>query len=371
VILRPTIISPDSSHWAKWIDAALGADLTRRQAARSFHGRLLDQGKIPLLSWHHLEELLSVDSAANARDRVAYLRDMPMIAWMRPPAADVGLGSILDILAEEVIACDAGYSTLIEIRDRVRDRLLRIGPGIDAIGAEGWVWDVARPIMMGRRPKAGMITALSGMRITDESQTIGEIARQPLRPAAERVKVFAAIRQKAAREAIAADPRRSPELAWQIADEFVASFAEWIPEGEMSTHDFIVGTFMRQGLDQDEIRDECTVEELSTLATFRRHLRIVARNTNLSFERLKRVQLELLPSQRIGEALRKYGQKRSERPGSDLHDQYLAVLAAYTDVLYVDKRTHEDLRRVDQKDREVAKLFGNIMKASRYQDLAG
>jgi hypothetical protein len=66
-LMRPRVVAPDTSHWANWIDAALSSDPAKRYAARHFHDRLLDAGKVPFLSWHHLEELLCVDIAANAR----------------------------------------------------------------------------------------------------------------------------------------------------------------------------------------------------------------------------------------------------------------------------------------------------------------
>jgi hypothetical protein len=57
---------------------------------------------------HHLEELLVVDDPVSARDRVTFLRSLPLVAWMQTPK-DVGLGSIVDILSAEAVAHDAGH----------------------------------------------------------------------------------------------------------------------------------------------------------------------------------------------------------------------------------------------------------------------
>jgi len=51
-------------------------------------------------------------------------------------------------------------------------------------------------------------------------------------------------------------------------------------------------------------------------------------------------------------------------------DEHLAVLAAYSDILYVDKRTHQDFLRALQKTPDIAPLIGTVAKASRYSDLA-
>ena len=69
---------------------------------------------------------------------------------------------------------------------------------------------------------------------------------------------------------------------------------------------------------------------------------VVASETGRSFDALKKVPMEMLPSRIIGEALKAHGQVRALRPGSDLNDGYLGVLAAYCAILYVEKRTAED-----------------------------
>ena len=369
-LVRPTIVAPDTAHWANWIDDALSKNPARNKSASLLRSRLLDAGRIPLLSWHHLEEMLCIDSEANACARVAHLRSMPLLAWMRLPTEREGLGAIVDILAAEAVAFDAGCSSALEVRDEVRAALLRTGRGSDAIGSSDWVWSVARPEMMARRPHMGMVAALGGMRSLDDTLTVGQLARRPLRPPAERHAMLAGIHQRAVMQALQADPRRSAAEARSMADEFLARVAaQPLPEGD-STRDLIVSTHVRQGVDPEEITDDRTIAELSALGTFRSHLRVVASKTGLSFGRLKRVRMETLPSWRIAQALAKHGQDRAVRPGSDVHDQHLAVLAAYTDELFVDKRTHEDLRRIVGKEPELAMLFGLLRKSGRYSDLA-
>ncbi|WP_294312318.1 hypothetical protein [uncultured Sphingomonas sp.] len=367
---RPLIIAPDTSHWANWIDAALGDDAARRVEARVFHRRLLAAGRVPFLSWHHLEEMLCVDSAENAAARVRYIQSLPLISWMRFPG-EVGLGAVTDVLAAEAIAFDSGCDGLLDVRDHVRSALLRTGPAIQAVGEDNWVWDVARPLMRRRRPKQGMVTALSGLRVMDESQTFGQLASRPKRSPEERRQMMAVIHARALADAKAADPARTPAEARQFADHFLAQVIEMMPDDDVDPRQLMIDTYVGQGLDPDEITDDRTIADLSTLATFRTQLKVVSEKTDLSFERLKRVRMETLPSWRIAEALRRYGQNRAVRPGSDSHDRALAVLGAYTDVLYVDKRTHEDFRRIRSKDPEVASLLGAVEKARHYQDVVG
>lgn len=368
MLTRPLIVAPDSSHWANWIDAALSGDGERRSAGRSFHQRLLNNGRIPFLSWHHLEEMLYIDSAENAAARVSYIQTLPFIAWMQLPKS-VGLGAITDIVAAEAIAFDAGCHDMVAVRDHVRTFLMRTGPAIDAIGRENWVWETARPLMIGRRPQLGMIAAFSGLVTLDERQTVGQLASQPVRSPIDRDRMRVQIYKQALSEAQAADPRRTLQEAQAMADQFMIKSMQMMPNKEVSIRDLIVDIYVKQGIDPHEITDDSTVGDLSTLAIFRSQLRIAAKNASLSFDRLKRVRMESLPSWCITDAIDRYGQKRTKRPASDAHDKALAVLAAYTDITYVDKRTYEDLRRVIAKAPQIAKLFGSIEKASCFEDI--
>jgi len=365
-LLTAAIIAPDTSHWADWIDAAIKPASPKGQVARNLHQRLLEQGRIPFLSWHHLEELLVVDDPANASARVAYLQSLPMMAWMRMPG-ERGLGGIVDILAAEAIAYDSGCRTMAEVRDHVRSRLLTIGAGVAAVGEDGWVWNVARPIMRERRQHIGMVSALSGMRTMDERQTVGQLCKEEIRAPADRQKVMTTIHRDTFFRAKAADPRRSDTEAFEMANDFILRVMQEMPAEGVTVRQLLVDTYGRQGIDEHEIRDECTVAELSELGTFRSHLRLVAEKAGIHFERLKRVSMQSLPSWRIADALKRHGQERPIRPGSDVHDQHLAVLAAYTDVLFVDKRTLEDFRRIKSKEPELNGLFGTVKRASVFE----
>lgn len=370
MLSRPRIVAPDTAHWARWIDDALSSDSGRRGPALGFHDRLLAQGRLPLLTWHHLEELLCVSSAPNAAARAEFIRSIPMLALMAMPGEVLGAGAVTDILAAEAIAAHEGANSTGEVRDRARAMLLRVGTGADAIGSEARVWDVARIAMLEGKPHSGMVAALSELPGIDASQTFGAVASQRRTSPEERLKALAEARTNAYAEALAADPDGSVTQASAFADAFVSRMIELLPPDDMSPREVMTQTYRSQGLDDHEIRDDATIDELSTLATFRTQLRVVSAKTGLSFEQLKRIPDNLLPSRRIAQALRRHGQKRAVRPASDMHDRALATLAAYVDVLYVDKRTHEDFLRMTRQEKDLAALLGTVEKTSSYLSIA-
>jgi hypothetical protein len=97
----------------------LSGDRVRQAAARGSHRRLLDQGKIPFLSWHHVEELLGIESEASARARIDFLQSLPLIAWMRLPKGPGRPGGTTDILAAEAVAVDEGFDRPARVRTQV------------------------------------------------------------------------------------------------------------------------------------------------------------------------------------------------------------------------------------------------------------
>jgi hypothetical protein len=364
-LIAPQIIAPDSSHWAKWLDAASAKDGDRRRRARALHGQLMDQGRIPLLSWHHLEELLGGDDDDCARARVAFLQELPMLAYMRLSQDEVGLGSIAQVLAAEVIAATEGHSDLISIRDRARELLLKTGSETQAIGEEAWVWEVVRPILRSRQDKNDMIAALGPLRTFDENRTIGELAKGAVNSSDQMRVQLSQIHARAFQEATQSTGGDAVR-ARAMADEFVARVVAMMPPAGTT-----VTTLVGQGVDQEEIRDDCVLADLSRLAVFRSQLRVVASETGRSFEALKKVPMNVLPSRIIGEALRTHGQSRPLRPGSDLNDAYLGVLAAYCAILYVDKRTAEDFTRAQRTEPGLKGLIGEVAKAADFEALLG
>lgn len=370
-IFRTSFIAPDSSHWAKWLDAMHSPDPDRRRRATDLHTRLMERGRVPFLSWHHLEEMMGIEDEAKARARVASLQALPMVAWFQMPGEAHGLGSVAQILAAEAIAASEGFDDLVSIRDRARTLLLRTGEGRKAIGEDGWVWEAIRPLFHGHRNKTDMVAALGALKIFDESRTIGEILRTSKVRSPDNIRAqFPSIQAKVYQDALQAtggDTNR----AHAMVNEFMEQMLERMPPAGETVRELFVATLGTQGVDEDEIGDDCVLADLTRLGLFRSQLRVVAAETGRSFHELKRIKMDILPSRIIEEALRNHGQPRNRRPASDVHDAHLAVLAAYCDVLYVDKRTAEDFRRAKQKDPRLGAVIGEIAKAADFDALLG
>jgi hypothetical protein len=366
---RAKLIAPDSSHWSKWIDALGSSEDVRRARAINMHRDLLERGLVPLLTWHHLEELLGVEDDRTAARRVEFLQELPLVGWIRLEGDDVGLGSIAQVLAAEVIAACEGCMTLADVRSRARELLLRFGTGEQAVGSEGGVWKVVRPALRARKRRSDAVAALSPLRTFDDRKTIAELSKCRVNEPAGMRAQLQRIHEAAFAQALAATGGDAAS-AEEMAGSFIQEVLELLPPPGTSVRHLLVSTLVAQGLDEDEIRDECVLAELNELALFRSHLRVVAPLTGRPFDALKCVPRAILPSHLITTALKKHGQQRSRRSGSDLTDSYLGVLAAYCDLLFVDKRTAEDFRRALRNEPMLSSLpLARVAKGKDFTDL--
>lgn len=368
MIGKPRIIAPDSSHWSLWLDAMRSPKPDVRERAASLHERLMEQGRVPLLSWHHLEELLGGKDDTCAADRVASLQAMPFMAWLRLPQAQEGLGSIVDIFAAEVMAACEGHSDLAAVRNRARSLLLMTGNGRQAIGEHGWVWDAVRPVIHSSQDHLTAVSSLGSMQTFDKTRTVGELSKMYIAdPATIRAKL-SGIHQQAFLQALRGTDGDEVK-ARAMADDFIERTVAMGPPPGSTVRDLLVSTLTSQGVDETEIRDERVIGDVMRLGYFRSLLRVAAEATGRSFADLKHVSMDLIPSFAIEEAIQAHRQPREKLPGSDLHDRHLAVLAAYCDVLYVDRRTSEDLLRVRRKEPLIDALMGEVRKAADFEAL--
>jgi hypothetical protein len=212
------------------------------------------------------------------------------------------------------------------------------------------------------------IAALRHLRTFDEKQTIGELLKAEINSPAQRSARLKRIHAQAVQDAIRSSGGNTPR-ARAMADDFMARVVADMPPPDITARELIVSIFTRQGIDEEEIRDDCVFAALNRLGAFRSQLRVAASETGRSFDTLKEVPMEILPSGVIGDALKAHGQVRARRPRSDLNDGYLAALSPYCAVLYVDKRTAEDFCRALHKEPSLTGLIGEIVKTADFEGL--
>jgi len=368
-LLKSSLVALDSSHWADLIKAATSPSSAMRAKARAFPAQLLAQGCVPLLCWHHFEELLAIEDDAIVDARLAFIESLPFIAWIQSLDEPHGFGAITDVVAAEAMAICDGADTPLAVRDQARARLVRSWRALDAIGPDRWVWHLLRPDILERNICSRTITAIAPVKFMDGSTPVRALMAQSLRSADEVKVQFAAMTRMLTGE-IARHGDRRIENPQDLAATFCADTAQLAPWSSASVGEFVIGVAEAQGVRAEEITPEMTVDQLGELGVFRSKLRIIAEKTGHTVDELwQRVRMDQCPHWIIEDGLGRYRPALAERRGSDLNDGYLAVLAAYADHLYVDKRKAENFRQASGKAPALNALIGRIWKAAHYADI--
>src|SRR5262245_48976195 len=103
-----------------------------RDKARDFLGALLDSGTHIVFTLTHVLEILRHDQAKTARDRIRFLRAIPLIAWLRPYDRSWFPGGLPDLLQREIDAViRQSTHDWRSIIDHVRPELWETGTGAE------------------------------------------------------------------------------------------------------------------------------------------------------------------------------------------------------------------------------------------------
>lgn len=272
-------------------------------------------------------------------------------------------------MAAEALAAYRGGDDTAAVRGAARSLLLRSGPGHGLVPDHPLFLRIMQDWAQRSADRARTITAISSVQFINPKKTVGELMAGKIRSPEEVNRVLLAQQQVLAAEIVARGDRRITN-ANERADAFMQEVVDFPRDKPSTARELVLRGLSAQGIDEDEVSLTTTIGEVDRLGLFRSQLRVVAPKTGIPFEILKqRVRADQMPHRVIGNALRACGQKPNERKGSDLNDGYLATLAAYADVLYVDKRTAENFRRVIRKEPQLAMLTGRIEKASDYRTI--
>lgn len=332
------------------------------------YDHLIAAGRIPLLTFHHLEELLAIEDGDWAMRRISFIRSLPLIAFVRYPNDDVQTGTIVDMLAAEIAATLSGAKTMDEVREAARGLLVRTGRGTDVIGTEMWVWQVVREECLRRNRSSRSIAAIRRMGLFDDRRTVGEIVKGSIRPPSERRSRLARMSDEVADHVRTRGDVRIEDPAG-VANWFMSELGEVdLPPG-IDVRGLLEWALTEQGIDREEIRDDARLADLNRLAIYRTRLKIIADHLDVPYVRLKAIDPAILPSLSIQQGLERYGQDRRRRPGSDLTDECLAALAPYVDELFVDRRTREDFRRFGRADKSLFNRIGTVRSTAEFTGL--
>ncbi len=370
---RPHFVVLDSSHYASLARDWISPDEERREAARRFFPRLARQGWFPLLCLHHLEELIQHNDDALVDARLRYLISLPSLAWVRACGEFPGLGSVVDVMTAEVMAAyEYPAVDFLQVAQIAREQIISFGSPEDLFpdGFDGW--QELRHVFVERQEGARRIAAISRWRSAEIDGTkISEFLSAPLRKSGRSSEILRNLRCNLEKEIADRGDRRISDPA-MVAGEFFLDIAIRINSIDSSAdlHPALQ-ILINEGLALEDVDPSLVFSEAMDLLMFQKRLRLVAESAGLDWSAVKTsVKRDRIPVSFIEESMRRYSQDQAERKGSELNDLHLLCLSPYADMTFVDKRTLENVRRVQSKIPELRYFFGKVKKAANYKEIS-
>ncbi len=363
----------DTSHLSGLCADASSREPRRRGKAAEFLDAMFRSGRVPVFCWHHLEELIQHENKDLVDSRLAYLRTVPHVAYVRPSDGHESPGTVVDVFAAEAeVALEHPEADVFEVRELARNRMFRFGNGRELIPDAFRDWRALKPVLYEHQEHARKVAAISRWRATPiDHKRIGTLLEYRPRSRADTNRTLGVLRDQLAAEIAGRgddrieDPdRMATEFFFEIArDGSVLSGGDCLPA--------IIQVLQKAGLEADEIDLSSTFGETMERLTFKKRLQLAAEARGLPWEDLKKsVPPHRLPSNVIAEAMRTHSQDLPRREGGELNDRHFLGLAPYCDATYVDKRTLENVGRASRKVKSFAKLIGSVRRASDYTGVA-
>jgi hypothetical protein len=370
MIVLPKFAVLDTATLAKLAHDSFCDDSASRARVRSLIEGFKQSGTYIGITFTHLAELLGHADETKVRDRLKFLRGVPLMAWVRPYNRTWFPGSSLDLLLREIEVAAQQKAQWSEITRQVRPDVWETGTGEEIIADHDRLLPLLRARLK-RHRDIGIYVA--SVRRTDpgrvSSVTLKEIQTWRSRSKKQRKAYWAPFAQDLQAQLEKHGDRRLGEPRQAAVDFANQSYTRI--EKILAQHGDPTQRILEEfEVPPERVSPEMTIAELGELAVYAEKLKIFGKRLRPPRKlTMANIPPDALPSYVFSRRLEGMQQTADRVSGSDLGDQHIAALLLYADFVEVDKRTQEYLRRVQRLDPELATLMGRFGRASRYEQL--
>lgn len=370
-IHTPKLAALDSATLGKVSRDYWSHDPLLRDKARSFLTQLCRLGVSVTVTAHHVMEVLRHGDEQVFRDRLKFLRTIPLIAWPRPYDRNWFPGGAVDLFLRELHAVVHGSARgWRAIADEVRPDLWETGTGSDMFVEDDGSWAITRQEFRRLHEKEKYIVSMTR---ADAGQCgdmkVSEALNLPLRPKGERDAYLRWFAEELERQLDQHGDRRL-DYSHGAAIDFAARTLR-----DISVIDGMSGNIVQRlaecaGVPYEFVRPEMTIGQLGELGVYASHLRMGSMSLHPPRKlTIRDVPPNTLPSYVLERRLLSIQRKADRVSGSDMGDSCIAPLVLYADAIEVDKRTHEFLRQVRREEPELARLMKQVFATSDYSQI--
>jgi hypothetical protein len=360
--VEPRFFSLDTSHWVGLL-ISLGEKASRSAAIRRLR-KLFEEGWLPAISFHQIQELLAHDDERVAISRLSALRHVPTLATIGEMDSDGAPGSIVEVQRKEILAAvDRPTDQAQAVRQCVRASVFRVTTGDAVVEAMMPVASFIREHTLATRARTRAISSISQATVLDQDNMpfhLNGVARSLPEIASH----FAGLSVALANELAERGDHRLVNPV-DVAKEFVDDLTSHTPNIAGSDRP-VVEILKLAGLTPEDVLSCKTVGQVTDLAHFRRNVEIATKNAGIAASAVRSLSQDRVPTWVVHRALQRHRAVATEAQGGDLTDGHLLALAPYFHTTFVDKRTLENVRRIRQHDAVAGDLIGDVRKASSW-----
>lgn len=324
---------------------------------------------IPVLYWHHFEELTRHAQEEVAESRIRFLLSLPVVGWVaRADSRTEIIGSVLDLQAHEVktfLSFNQCNTSTNEFIAATRTSFLKVGKPSDIPMLSRW--REFRPYVIAMGVKQQEIVSICHASESKHDKVPLSVLNHKGGMSWEQAKPLYLEEFSFFAKGIASkgDKRLSDpgDLAKRFCDLVFSNIANTsaisLPPAEAFAKNF--------GFSLKDFSKDVTLGEFKEAVTRRKKLeKAIAQLALKAEDVLPKLGNRFLPSEVIVSEIRKSRINAKRASGSDLNDDYLATLIPYLNAVVVDKRTHEHLRQAKLRMPQLPWHPKQVIKASFY-----
>lgn len=371
-IIQPKFVAIDSALLGKWAADACSEDKARQEKAAVMSEGLYGANWIPVLYWHHFEELARHAKLEVVENRIKFLLSLPLLGWIsRADNRTEIIGAVVDLEAHEIKTFLSLGKTLThsnEFIQSTRNSFLKFGKPSDIPMFS--MWREFRPYLVHMGIKQQEIASICHSSESKYNKVPMSALNNTTNMSWDEAKQLYGEELAFFRDQIAnkGDKRLSnpDELASRFCDLVFSNVANTsaiqLPPAEAFMKNF--------GFTLDDFPKDVTLGEFKEAVV--RHKKLTSAISLLGLrpeDVWPTLRDHLLPSEEIVLGIRKSRINATRASGSDLNDDYHATLIPYLDAVVVDKRTHEHLRQAKLRNPEMPWHLKQVAKASFYNDI--
>lgn len=375
VLIIPRLIALDSSIIGNVARDFYHSNQQNQKKAMRFLDCLSSKNLIPLITWHHIEELLQHNDEAVVDNRIHFIKNFPMVAWFDSVNSQGVVGSILDIQATELSwLIDNPSITLEVVIQKTKDKLLKFGSGQDLVSIFNYdeeTWKQIRENLAHRQERCREVASIGHAKMgDDETEKLTKLSDWQLRSPEETLRELKKLGIKLEKDLMDRGDKKLSDHKL-VAQEFIKDVYKHgtrLYYSKGSVRENFLKSF---DLNPEDLSSKNTIEDIGYTAIFRKKLKILAEKLSINYEDLFRtIKEDCCPSWLIWREVDKVLKTANRACGSNITDKYHSILALYVDILIVDKRVHEIFRQVIRKNEVIKKIIAKVVKLSDYGNIS-